>query len=316
MSRLPKTIQDFVKAQDAVPVADVWAGTSEEQVSPYGTYWCRAVGCMLLSGRIRPTGDRAPNMTDATRLCKEANFNPYLLKHVAELLVSADVISARPSGEYGQGANFAAFWRHSPRSIPQIVRSAVLNIVRHRTGIQPWRPTAVDHSGLTELLSSFFACFRDRALHEPKVGKVLLEFSRLPEEDLARATKVLGIKVDRFHLSGWHQWLDAKGQTALISALYVAECAYCVEKQRKEWFLPSPTGLGVLGLAEIPPVPRLPTDLKVLSNHDVLAGAGLEMDRLTCLFRYCRIKRIAPVFELQLDPRRLAQSPANESPGK
>jgi hypothetical protein len=316
MSQLPASIENFIRQQRMAPVADVWKAAPDEQFSPYGTYWCRAVGCMLLSGRIRPKADRSPNMTDIERLCKEANFNQYLLRRIAELLIGADVISVRPSGEYGQGPNFTAFWRHSPRAVCQAVRSAVLGIAGHRTGLQPWRPTVIQYAGLIEFLALFFACFRGMALPESKVGKVLGGFSRLPEEDLARAAKVLGIKVNRNRLSEWHHWLDNAGQTALISALYVAECAYRVEEGRQTWFLPSPMGLGVLGLAEVPPSRPLPTDLRVLSNHDVLAGAGLEMDRLACLFRYCRIKRIAPVFELQLEPRRLTHAPATESAGK
>ena len=255
-------------------------------------------------------------MTDATRVCKEANFNQYLLKQIAEFLVAAQVIQATRSGEYGKGSEFAAFWRHKGCDSRQAVQRAVLKLVADRTGFQPWRPTMVWQSGLIDLLTLFFACFRGGAFCEAQMGKAFCEFSKLPEEDLCQAAKVLKVKVDKMHVSGWRLWLDDKGQKALTSALYAAEWAYYVEQKHKRWFFPSLTGLGMLGLADVPPVEQLPMDLRVLSNHDILAGAGLEMDRLACFFRYCRIKRIAPVFEFQLEPRRLAQTSAKESPGE
>jgi hypothetical protein len=316
MSRLPKAIQDFVRQQVTVSLADVWKRNADAQYSRYATYWCKAAACMLLSGRIHPKAEGGPNMTDATRVCKEANFNQYLLKHVAEFLIAAQVIQATRGGEYEKGPTFAMFWRHEGSDFRQAVQKAVLKLVADQTGFQPWRPTLVWQSGLIDFLALFFACFRGKAFGEAEIGKLFLGFSKLPEGDLCRAAKMLKVKVDRLHVGGWRHWLDEKGQKALVAALYAAEWAYCVEQKQRRWFFPSLIGLGILGLADIPPIEQLPTDLRVLSNHDILAGAGLEMDRLASFFRYCRIKRIAPVFEFQLEPRRLAQTSAKESPGE
>src|SRR5205807_4399036 len=83
MPRLPASIQQFVEQQKTLPVDDIWKEGEEPYRSAYGNYWYRAVGCMLLSGRIKPKANGDPNMTDAVRLCKEANFNQYLLVRIA-----------------------------------------------------------------------------------------------------------------------------------------------------------------------------------------------------------------------------------------
>jgi hypothetical protein len=82
----------------------------------------------------------------------------------------------------------------------------------------PWGTTYV---GLGMNLN--LECFRGLALPEQKVGEVFRDFCKLPEEDLLRTGRELGLNkkaVDRY---GWEQWLDGKGQTALLSALYSAE---------------------------------------------------------------------------------------------
>jgi len=192
----------------------------------------------------------------------------------------------------------------------------VLKIAQGRTGPNRGRGSKAWRAGLTEFLTLFFGCFKGLALQEQEIGKTLHEFSTLPEEDLAQAAGSFGIKVKDLPLDDWRDWLDIERQKALISALYSADWAYCDARDRQPWFFPSPTGLGMLGLAKVPPVPQLPTDLKVLPNNSIYAGAGQELDRLICLFRYCRIKRISQVFEFQLEPRRLAQTPAKTSPGE
>ena len=55
---------------------------SVERRSPYGSYWYRAVACILLSGRIQAKVNGDPNMTDVNRLGKEASFNPYFIERV------------------------------------------------------------------------------------------------------------------------------------------------------------------------------------------------------------------------------------------
>ena len=178
------------------------------------------------------------------------------------------------------------------------------------------RPATVWRTGLIEFLTLFFACCKGLALPEQQIGKTLFDFSMLPEEDLLRLARSLGIEANGLRVDDRRRWLDAKRQKALISALYAAEWAYWDARDRQSWFFPSPTALGMLGLGKMPPGRRLPTDLKVLPNNSIYAGAGQEMDRLVCLFRHCRIKRIDEVFEFQLEPRRLAQTPAGSSPGE
>ena len=41
------------------------SGDPEDRISPYGTYYDRAVACVLLSGRVNPKGDDDPNMTES-----------------------------------------------------------------------------------------------------------------------------------------------------------------------------------------------------------------------------------------------------------
>lgn len=315
MESLPAAIVEFVKQQVAVPVTDLWKDAPKSDPSPYAAYWYKAAACLLLSGHIRPKVDGHPNMTDATRTCKEANFNQYLLQRIAGFLTRAEVIKVKPSGDYGPGPSFAAFWRHEPKALMAIARQGVLRIVEKSTGYQVWRPTDVSYSHLIEFLSVFFGCFQGLALREGELGGVFRGFSELPEQDLLRTAKTMSVVVNRMRVSAWHHWLDAKGQAALVSALYTAECAYCIEEKEERWFIPSPMGLGILGLGEVPPPVRLPTDLRVLPNHCIFAGAGLDMDQLACFFRCCRVKRIDQVFEFRLDPRRLAEMPAKSAPG-
>src|SRR5436309_13117441 len=100
-THLPKTIRSFVEGQATAPVADLWKSRKEDPLSPYGSYWYRAIACMMLSGRVRPrqyTDGDPPNMTDVNRIGKEANFNQYLFERVAKFLVAADVITCRSEG--------------------------------------------------------------------------------------------------------------------------------------------------------------------------------------------------------------------------
>ncbi len=91
--RLPKQIQAFVEQQHTVPVAKLFQNDLAESPSPYGSYWYRAVACMLLSGRVQPKQDGYPNRTELNRLCKEANFNQYLFERIARFLAAMDVIT-------------------------------------------------------------------------------------------------------------------------------------------------------------------------------------------------------------------------------
>ena len=78
--------------------------TAKEQRSPYGSYWYRAVACILLSGRVQAKHDGAPNMTDVNRVGKEANFNQYLTERVGKFLVAVGRDPVRSPGPVRGGA--------------------------------------------------------------------------------------------------------------------------------------------------------------------------------------------------------------------
>ena len=52
-TRLPESLRQFVERQTTMPVTDLWDGDRKEERSPYGSYWYRAVACILLSGRVQ-----------------------------------------------------------------------------------------------------------------------------------------------------------------------------------------------------------------------------------------------------------------------
>ena len=314
MPRLPTSVGQFIEQQETLPADELWKEGRGEYRSAYGSYWYRAVACILLSGRVSPKAGGDPNMADAHRLGKEANFNPYLLERIARLLLKAQVLTAHRHGQYVEGPNFAAWWGHDAAKLPGLTRRAFLELVQEKTGYQPWRPTMVHHSGLVEFLQVFFTCFHDRALPEGQAGLTFAGFSSLPPEDLLKAAKALRVDVNPWVVSGWHEWLDEKGQKALLDALYTAEWAWCGEHDGTRYLLLSPLGEGMLGLRKVPPPYDLSTDLKVLPSNTVFAGAGLAMDRLVTLFRCCKVNRIDQVYEFQVERRRLADLPARGAP--
>ena len=64
MPRLPTSIQQFAKQQKTLPADELWKDGRDEYRSAYGSYWYRAIACMLLSGRIAPKTNGDPNRTD------------------------------------------------------------------------------------------------------------------------------------------------------------------------------------------------------------------------------------------------------------
>ena len=102
--RLPESLRRFVERQTTMPVADLWEGDPKEQHSPYGSYWYRAVACILLSGRVQAKHDGTPNMTDVNRVGKEANFNQYLTERVGTFLVAIGRDPVRSPGPVRGGA--------------------------------------------------------------------------------------------------------------------------------------------------------------------------------------------------------------------
>ena len=109
MPRLPTSVGQFIEQQETLPADELWKEGRGEYRSAYGSYWYRAVACILLSGRVSPKAGGDPNMADAHRLGKEANFNPYLLERIARLLLKAQVLTAHRHGQYVAGPNFAAW---------------------------------------------------------------------------------------------------------------------------------------------------------------------------------------------------------------
>src|SRR5512147_1661267 len=208
-SPLPESLGRFVERQTTRPVADLWGGDREGQHSPYGSYWYRAVACVLLSGRVQAKHDGTPNMTDVNRVGKEANFNQYLTERVGTFLVASDVVRFDRQGRYEAGPNLAAFWDRDQMRLPVITRQAVARLVGHQTGHPFWHPKAPEDWCLIGLLSLLFMCFRGLALVESEVGQVLHDFTRLPQDDLVQAARGLGLVADSVDVAGWQLRLDA-----------------------------------------------------------------------------------------------------------
>ena len=212
---------------------DLWDGDRKEERSPYGSYWYRAVACLLLSGRVQAKYDGTPNMTDVNRVGKEANFNQYLTERIGTFLVAMGVIQFDRQNRYDAGPNLAAFWDHDDARLPAITRQAVLRLVGHQTDHPFWHPKAPEDSCLIEFLSLFFTCFGGLALVESEVGQIFDDFARLPEDDLIQAARGLGIADDRVDVAAWKKRLDARGQKALVAALYTSEWAYYAETKKR-----------------------------------------------------------------------------------
>jgi hypothetical protein len=216
-------------------------------------------------------------MSDVNRLGKEANFNQYLTERIGTFLVAMDVIRFDRQNRYDAGPNLAAFWSHDETRLPVIAQQAVLRLVGHHTEHSLWQPRAPEDGCLIEFLSLFLMCFRGLALVESEVGQIFHDFTGLPEDDLIKAARGLGIAGDRVNLAAWKKKLDARGQKALVAALYSSEWAYYVEakKDKTGWFFASPTGLAMLRLGPSLPTPKLAMVFKVQPDLSVFAGAGL-----------------------------------------
>ena len=310
MKPLPNAVEQFVKAQKTIAINELWETNGDSLASPYDSHWYRAVAAMLRSGRVAAKADGTANRTDVNRICKEANFNQHLFERIAKFLVAAKVVQADRRGQYAEGTNHDAFWKHRRKELTEIARTAILHLVQENTGSLPWRPTMAIHSSLIEFLILFFYCFDGRALREDQLGEAMLGFSCLPETDLKNVAARAGVKKGDVSRFDWEHWLDEKGQRALLSALYTAEWCYYAERQKVGWIMPSPIGLGLLGLGPLPEPPPLAKELKADSNLAIFAGAGVGLDTLARLIRFCKIKRIDQLIELQVDPKRLKELPS------
>jgi hypothetical protein len=138
----------------------------------------------------------------------------------------------------------------------------------------------------------------------------------LAEKELIALAKYLAIRDADLSVYQWKDWLDPKGQQALIRAIFDAGWAYVDQQQKIDWFLLGCTGRIILGLDSSPPMPLKAEDFRVLPNLCVFAGADLPVEKLILLFRYCRIKRINRIFEFQLNRKAMNEMPSRTSAGR
>jgi len=307
---LPESILKFVNQQETISMLPA------DKTYPYSDYVWKAAACILLSGRIRPKSvDGLPNLTDTNRFCKEANFNQYYLFSMASFLLASEVIENHLDS-YKKGKQFNAFWGDNLAKLQTIARLGLLTLVERYTPFNSWRPTLALQSCLIEFLILFFASFEERALRYDKIGELFLAFSRLPEKELIAMAKYLAIRDVDLSVYQWKDWLDHKGQQALIRALFDAGWAYVDEQQKIDWFSLNHTGRIILDLESPSPRPLKAEDFRVLPNLCVFAGADLPVEKLIPLFRYCRIKRIDRIFEFQLDRKAMNEMPSRTSAGR
>ena len=174
---LPAAIQAFVDTQSTLPLDDV-VQAPDSRSYPYSEYWRRAIAGMLLSGRVQPKNDGAPNMTDVRRIGKEANFNQYLFERMAKFFVAADIISvSRGKREYGPGEYAEAYWHRDLRALKPALRSAFLTFFQQFAG---HRPPVTFGSQLVPFATLFASAFTGLLLPEEQTGTILHEFSQLP----------------------------------------------------------------------------------------------------------------------------------------
>ncbi len=306
-------IKQFVERQVTIPAPQ------ENQKYPYSEYWLKAVACILLSGRVKAKVNGYPNMTDVDRVCKQANFNQYIFEKGARFLVRSKVINSSdryPYNDYREGKNYKSFWSHDLAKIQTVARGTLLDFVQEYTGHQIWKPTTVNNSGLIEFLILFFTSFRNRELPVNMVGKIFLEFSKLPEEAFLPLMDSIGTSKSIYEHDQWKLWLDTKGQEALISAIYSTAWAYTTEHDGADWIYLNHTGQVMLGLESPPPLPQRYTEFKALPNLCVFAGSDLLPEILIPLFRHCKIMRIDRIFEFQFDKKAMSEVPSATSAGE
>ena len=134
MKPLPSAIEQFVKSQNTIAIAELREAHAEAEDSPYGSYWYRAVAAMLRSGRVAAKANGAPNRTDINRMCKEANFNQHLFERIANFFISAKVVHTNRRDQFDEGVNHAAFWNHRRKELTDVTRAAVLDLIQDSTG--------------------------------------------------------------------------------------------------------------------------------------------------------------------------------------
>ena len=285
----------------------------EDPVFPYSQFWWRAVCCVLLSGRVRPKWDKlSPNLTDIERFCKEANFNQYYFRNSADFLVAGDVVTPEFNEVYKPGKRFQDFWSRDLARIEAVATSALVSLMSHRARPSRRQPAPLPASVLG-LLRGFFTALEGKAVRADRIGAALLAFSELPQADLASFMRENKLRCDDL---SWRPWLDGKGQTALINALYTAYWAYETTEDKQDWFCLNPAGRVMLGLEPAPPAPPEVKDFKALADLSVLAGVDIDPKTLAILFRRCRTERIDSVIRFRLDKTALKEMPAVGPPSQ
>ncbi len=304
MSSTPTGIIEFVKRQKTQSVDIEW-----EPRFPYGEYHWRVSACILLSGMVRPKSrDGFPNMTDVNRVCKEANFNQYLLEWVGKALVTCRIIGTDWScfDRYKRAANFDAFWELDLDQLRTASVTGFLEFFDSQRGHHKNPHEELGESDLTQLLTLFFAQFPDQAVDSHTFGRALLKFSELPSSALCWLARKLGIDERVIHDNRWPEWLDKRGREAAAAAAFSIGWANTSDEEGR-WLCLNPTGRIILGLAESPARTELNAAIEVLPDGSVLAGIGAPVDRLLPLFRHCRIVKLGPVSEFKVDKQALSK---------
>jgi len=119
---------------------------------------------MLLSGRIAPKTDGFRNMTEVNRICKEANFDQYLLEATSRFLVAAEII--RPNEQessYEPGKSSDAYWNHEFERLREAARHGFFELVQRFAPFRVSRTSFASHSGLDGLVALFAAAFEGRS---------------------------------------------------------------------------------------------------------------------------------------------------------
>lgn len=312
---LPKSVQAFVKATRTKPVKSIEPKSSpKDRHFPLGEYWRRAIAAMLLSGRVKAKNDGFPNRTDAIRLGKEANFNPYLMEDIGQLFVAGGILKPdRYTSSYGPGEWAEAFWNRDIDGLRKAGRRAFTEFVGPSTGFQVWRPNAAHNARLDDFLTLFAKAFQGLAIPIASLGQTLSDFGRLPATDLQRLAKELSLSLSEEEIRSWENWLDERGQKAMDSALTMCRWVYVDREKSPEWIYLNEDALMLLGLESPPKVPPLVRDFQVLPNLSLLAGADWGPDKLVPLFRYCKVIRIDRVLEFQLSKKHIKALPSKTS---
>ncbi len=289
----------------------------EDNVETYLLYWYKAIASVLLSSRVRPTNKLSPNKTDVHRICKQMNFNPHLFSQGANILIRGGVISVNQRKKlYEPGDTpYRAFFADDLANLIPHIRKAFLNFLQEFTGYVVWRPTIASSSGMVEFLMLFFRTFQGLAFPVESFGEVLLQFSNLPERVLKQQRDELGIEFKKMlFISSWNDWLDKKGQDALLSSLYACRWVYVFDEDDKEYIYLNTNGRMALGIDKPLVEESHYKELRVLSDFTVYAGSNLPPENLIPLFKFCEVKKIDRVFEFRISKKALKNAPSKTSP--